>query len=245
VEKLAIGLAWTAALTALPLLPGAWKLRARRPLALDGLLTLDDAVLACRSSGLEGWDRVAYAQALVYHKFVFYSARNLWDAPAQAFLYGMGYCTQYNLALAQLLDRLGVHSQAVFCLQVRVDDLPDWRMGHTWLRVTIDGETRDVCAGRAENLPGSVGFTPLRRVWPGHPAVLFLTHLGMIGFCGFLQWRALLRGQPEPAWMFVERPPRARTSSIRAGSASAPPTPVIDDAAAAAGRGLARLPEEA
>lgn len=194
-----------AGLVALPLLPAAWKLRSRRPLAVGDIRTLDDAAAACRRSGLGGWELVTYAQQLVYRKFACYSARNLGDTPARAFRYGMGYCTQYNLALAQLLAKLGIRSRAVFCLQVRVDDVPDWRMGHTWLRVTVGDVTQDVCAGRAENLPGCVGFTPLRRVWPGHPALLLLTHVGMIAFCGWLEWQALLTGQAEPAWMFVER----------------------------------------
>ncbi len=118
----------------------------------------------------------------------------------------MGYCTQYNLALKQLLDRLGFETQAVFSLRVRVVDNPAWAMGHTWLRVRIDGETRDVCAGHAANLPGQVGFTPLAPVLPGNGFVLFLTHLGLIGYAGFLEWRALLTRRPVPGWMFQARP---------------------------------------
>ena len=78
-------------------------------------------------------------------------------------------------------------------------------MGHTWLRVRMGGEERDVCAGHAANLPGRVNFIPLAPVWPGNDCVLALTHLGMIGFCGFLEWRALLTGRPLPGWMFEER----------------------------------------
>ena len=194
-----------AVLLALALLPAAWKLRKRRPLSLGDILTLDDAAAACRCSGLRGWELVAFAQRLVYRKFAFYSARNLWDTPARAFRYGMGYCTQYNLALAQLLAKLRIRSEAVYCAQVQVHDNPDWRMGHTWLRVTIDGVTQDMCAGRAENLPGSVGFTPLARVRRGCAPVLLLLHLGMISYCGFLEWRALITGRDTPGWMFVAR----------------------------------------
>ena len=194
-----------AVLLAAALLPAAWKLRGRQPFALGDILTLDDAAAACRCSGLRGSELVAYAQRLVYRKFAFYSARNLWDTPARAFLYGMGYCTQYNLALAQLLGKLGIRSEAVYCARVQVADTPEWRMGHTWLRVTIDGVTQDVCAGRAENLPGQVGFTLLARVRRGYAPVLLLLHGGMIPFCGWLEWRALITGQAAPAWMFVER----------------------------------------
>lgn len=187
------------------LLPGALRLPAYRPAALNGVKTMDDAVAHCAQTGLRGWELVAYAQKLVARKFHTYSALNLWDPPGRAFLYGMGYCTQYNLALNQLLDRLGVATKAVFSLQVRVFDEAEWTMGHTWLRVTVDGETRDVCAGRVENEPGNVHFAPIRAVYPGRPFTLFLTHLGMILFCGALGWRALLTRRPLPDWMFVPR----------------------------------------
>jgi hypothetical protein len=187
------------------LLPARVHLRHREPVVADGIATLDDAAAACRRSGLCGWDLVTYAQRLVYRKFTYYSCRNLWDTPATAFRRGMGYCTQYNLALKHLLDRLGFQTQAVFSLRVRVMDHPEWTMGHTWLRVRVAGETRGVCAGDADNLPGQVNFTPLAPVWPGKDGVLLLTHLGMIGFCGFLEWRSLLTGRPLPAWMFEER----------------------------------------
>ena len=184
----------------------AWRvLRSQGPVSLDEIETLDDAVTTCRRSGLDGWELAAFAQHLVYRKFAYYSCRNLWDTPAQAFRRGMGYCTQYNLALKQILERLGFDVQAVFSLKVRVDDNPDWAMGHTWLRVRMGGEVRDVCAGHADNLPGQVNFTPVARVWPGNKYVFLLTHLGMILFCGYLEWRALLTGRPVPEWMFRKR----------------------------------------
>ncbi len=100
---------------------------------------------------------------------------------------------------------MAFESEAVFSLRVRVADRPDWTMGHTWLRVNIDGDVRTVCAGRAGNLPGSVNFTPLAPVRRGRAPVLLLSHLGMILFCGYLEWRAVLTGQPLPEWMFVPR----------------------------------------
>jgi hypothetical protein len=202
---------WAAALTAtavglwLLMLPATLALRGRGPVSSDEIESLDDAVAACRRCGLGGWELVTFAQRLVYRKFTHYSCRNLADTPAQAFRRGMGYCTQYNLALKQILDRLGFETLAVFSLQVRVVDEPDWAMGHTWLRVRVDGEVRDVCAGHADNLPGRVNFTPVAPVWAGNKYVFLLTHLGMILFCGYLEWRAVLTGQPLPAWMFVAR----------------------------------------
>jgi hypothetical protein len=172
--------------------PGRLRLPHYRRSELDGVTTVDDAVEACRQSGLRGWDLVAFAQHLVYRKFTFYSTCNLWDTPARAFEHGMGYCTQYNLALKSILDRLGFRIQAVFSLKVQVADDTDWTMGHTWLRVALDGEVRDVCAGRADNRPGANHFVPLAPVWPGSPAILFLSHLGAILLCGTLEWKALL-----------------------------------------------------
>jgi hypothetical protein len=201
-------LRWAAALTvtaagfALLLLPARRALRGSGPVTQDGIETLDDAVAACRRSGLQGWELVTFAQRLVYRKFGCYSCRNLWDTPAQAFRRGMGYCTQYNLALKQILTRLGFEVQAVFSLRVAVADMPEWTMGHTWLRVRADGEMRDVCAGHADNLPGRVNFTPIAPAWPGNGILLALTHFGMIGFCGVLEWRALVTGSPVPRWMF-------------------------------------------
>jgi hypothetical protein len=205
-KQAALVAAATAAGFALLMLPAAWALRGRRPVVLDGIETLDDAVAACRRSGLGGWELVTYAQRLVYRKFTHYSCRNLGDTPAQAFRRGMGYCTQYNLALKQILERLGYDVKAVFSLRVRVAGNPDWTMGHTWLRVQVRGETRNVCAGHVDNLPGQVNFTPLARISPGNDFVFTLTHLGLIGFAGFLEWRALLTGLPPPSWMFQEQP---------------------------------------
>ena len=197
-----------AAAAGLLMLPGAWKMRGRGPCELNGVTTLDDATTACRRTGLAGWDLVLYAQRLVYDKFAFYSLRNGWDTPARAFARGMGYCTHYNLALGQLLERLGFDVEPVFSLRIRVFDDPDWTMGHTWLRVTLGGETLDVCAGHENNRPGEVGFSPLAPVLHGNQVIFFLTNLGLILFSGFLDWKALLTGQPPPSWMFMAQPRR-------------------------------------
>ncbi|CAG0936579.1 hypothetical protein TFLX_05460 [Thermoflexales bacterium] len=195
----AAGLAW--------LIPGTLKLRPYyRRTDFDGVTTLDDAVQACQLTGLQGWARVAYAQQLVARKFAYYSTRNLWDTPARAFEYGMGYCTQYNLALKQILDRLGLDTEAVFALKVRVLTNPDWTMGHTWLRVNLNGEVREVCAGHLDNVPGQVHFEPLTPVHRGNTAIFLLMNLGMVPFCGFVEWRALLNGQGDPGWTFQQKP---------------------------------------
>ena len=195
------------------MLPGALRLhhaRYRRTALYDasvsGVVTLKDAVEACRQSGLRGWELVTFAQQLVAKKFATYSTLNLWDPPGRAFTYGSGYCTQYNLALGQLLRRLGFEVTAVFALKARFFDNPDWSMGHTWLRVTLDGETRDVCAGRADNVAGKIHFVPLSAVHRGRPLTLFFTHLGLIFFMGFLEWKALITRTEPPSWAYAEKP---------------------------------------
>ncbi|HSG16139.1 MAG TPA: hypothetical protein VLE70_07435 [Anaerolineae bacterium] len=187
------------------MLPGALRLGKHRPTSFDGVVTVDDAIAACRRTRLRGWALVAFAQRMVYRKFAIYGTRNLWDSPARAFEHGIGYCTQYNLALKQILDGLGFETRAVFCLKVRVLDDGRWTMGHTWLRVTIDGEKRDVCAGGSQNGPGRNRFAPLWPVLPGPRPLLFLTHLGLILFCAFVEWKAVLTGRPAPYWTYIER----------------------------------------
>jgi hypothetical protein len=188
------------------MLPGALRLGKIRSPSRKGVATIEEAIAAGRATGLAGWALVAYAQRLVRRKFTVYSTRNVWDTPERAFECGMGYCTQYNLALKQILDGLGFKTRAVFCLKVR--DLADerWTMGHTWLRVTIDGQQRDVCAGELQNWPGRNQFAPLWPVLPAARSVLFLTHLGVILLNGFVEWKATLTGRPAPYWTYIERP---------------------------------------
>ena len=188
------------------LIPGAVKLRpCYRRTTLDGVTTLDDAIRACRLTGLQGWDLVAYAQQLAARKFAVYSARNLWDTPARAFEYGLGYCTQYNLALKHILDRLGFDTEAVFASKIHVLTNPNWTMGHTWLRVNLNGEVREVCAGHIDNVPGRVHFAPVAPVHHGSTAILLLMHLGMMPFCGIVEWHALLSDRGDPGWTFVQK----------------------------------------
>lgn len=186
------------------LLPAALRLPYYRRTTVDGITTIDEAVVLCQRSGLEGWALVHFAQKLTAKKFAVYSALNLWDMPSRAFAHGMGYCTQYNLALKQILDRLGFQTTAVFALKTRIFDNDAWDMGHTWLRVTIDGETRDVCAGRVANQPGNVHFVALSQVHNGRFLILLFSHLGMILFCTVLEWKAHLTGTEPPIWMFKE-----------------------------------------
>lgn len=194
-----------ASLTGLMLAPALKDLVKRQPTGARGVVTLEGAYRLCKKTHLQGWELVDFATRLVHDKFRIYSCRNLWDPPRLAFKYGMGYCTQYNLALAALLRRLGFEVQPVFALKIASRSNPDWQMGHTWLRVTVDGETRDVCAGSADNTAGAVDFRPLTPVYPGRAPILLASHLGLIWYAGALEWRALLTGRERPAWMWKPR----------------------------------------
>lgn len=129
----------------------------------------------------------------------------MWDRPARAFAQGMGYCSQYNLALKQVLEALGFEVKSVFCTRVSFVDKPEWRLGHTWLRVRVQNEWRDVCASRVKNEPGIISFEPLRPVYPGHDTVLFILHMAMIVYLGVIEWRAYLTRKPLPEWMMAHR----------------------------------------
>jgi hypothetical protein len=76
----AAALVVTAAGFVLLLFPARRALHGLGLVALDGIVTLDDAAAACRRSGLTGWELVTYAQHLAYRKFTHYSCRNLWDS---------------------------------------------------------------------------------------------------------------------------------------------------------------------
>lgn len=137
---------------------------------VDGITTLADAVEACRRSQLRGWDLVTYAQQLVASKFS-YSRLNPWDTPSRAFERGLGYCEQQTLALKYIFDRLGIASRPVFALRCRfpakVVDGAMWPGGvsaHTWQRVRIGNDERDVCTGSVLNTPGVTQFEILSPV---------------------------------------------------------------------------------
>ncbi|GAB3624325.1 hypothetical protein GCM10027418_24090 [Mariniluteicoccus endophyticus] len=168
----------------------------------DGVRTIDDAVAACRATGLEGWELVEHAQHLVFRKFARYSILNVWETPATAFRNGRGYCNQYNSALATILERLGFQTERVFATRVRLDDNPWWRMGHSWVRVTIDGRTLDVCASLADNRPGHVKFIPVSEVLPFRSFTYWNTNNGMIAFTAFEAWKSIVTRQPLPRWVY-------------------------------------------
>jgi hypothetical protein len=166
--------------------PGLRRLPKAGRTSLDGVTNIADAVVACRQTGLTGWDLVAYAQNLAARKFT-YSRRNPWDTSTCAFERGLGYCQQQALALKQIYDQLGIHAEPVFALQCCFPSSiihgiaePGRISAHTWLQVTVDGETRDVCPGRVTNRPGITHFQVLSKVRPLSPWIRPFAHLGSV-----------------------------------------------------------------
>jgi len=151
-------------------IPGLRRLPKESRRSLDGVVTVEDAAEACRRTGLQSWDLVEYAQKLAARKFE-YSRRNGWDSPARAFERGMGYCQQQALALKLIYHRLGIESWPVFAVRCRfgpsiIHGMPEPGIvsGHTWLRVRIGDDVRDVCPGSESNRPGVIDFEILSTV---------------------------------------------------------------------------------
>ena len=172
---------FTVFLLTIPLLR---RLPKQSHVSLDGVVTIDDAVKACRRTHLQGWDLVAYAQNLSARKFT-YSRLNTWDTPSRAFERGMGYCEQQALALKKIYDRLGIETRPVFAMLCKfpakvVDGVP-WPggvSGHAWLRVRIGDEERDVCSGSVDNTPGVTNFEILSKGLTWQPWIRPFTHVG-------------------------------------------------------------------
>jgi hypothetical protein len=173
--------AFTVFLLTIPLLR---RLPKQSRVSLDGVMTIDDAVEACRRTHLQGWDLVAFAQNLAARKFT-YSRLNTWDTPSRAFERGMGYCEQQALALKKIYDRLGIETRPVFTMRCKfppkiIDGIPSpgGISGHAWLRVRIGDEERDVCSGSVDNKPGVTHFEIRSKVLTWQPWMRPFTHVG-------------------------------------------------------------------
>jgi transglutaminase-like putative cysteine protease len=150
----------------------------------EKLMTIADAVRACRETGLSGWDFVAFAQRLVAGRMT-YSYFNSFDRPEAAFEKGMGYCWQQAGALNKILLKLGFDSRLVHAFRNRFPDVVRDGVtihigvsGHVWCRVRIGGEEKDVGPGSPDNTPGRLHFTPLGKVYNFRGPIVLLSYLG-------------------------------------------------------------------
>ena len=176
-------------------IPGLFLLSEEKTTTIDGVTTFEEAVLACRGSGCEGWDLVEYAQKLTARKFT-YSRRNSWESPEKAFARGQGYCVQQALVLNRIYKGMGIESKVVH----GKGDFPDsvihgvselgGNFNHTWLEVTINGETLYVCPGSASNSPGNLDFTITGKVKPYTKIMHFFTYPGAILINAIRDFRA-------------------------------------------------------
>lgn len=188
------------AASTLPVLAAAPKAEVRRP---DGVDTLEDAVASCRASGLTGWELVEHARVLVHRKYSQYTIVTLWENAASSFRHSRGYSSQYNGALATVLTELGFDVERVWATRVRSGPTPEpwWRTAHSWVRVTHEGRTKDVCAFDIDAPVGQVSFVPRTEVRPFGKPTRRNTRIGMTPFVFARAWRSLVTGQPLPRWL--------------------------------------------
>lgn len=166
------------------------------------LRTVDDVVDACRASGLQGWPLVDLATSLVHRMYTRYSCWHLWLSPARSLAAGQGCSTQYNLALAQILRRLGLSVHVVHASRVRMEHHPWFHTGHTWLQVVCEGRRLDVCASRPGNRAGEVAFVPITEVRPFRRLTHLDTTLALAPIVVAGWWRSRLQRRPVPRWMY-------------------------------------------
>jgi transglutaminase-like putative cysteine protease len=126
-----------------------------------GELTLPGAANQLQATGMTGASLVEAARALVAER-MHYCRRNSFDSPAKAFERGYGYCTQQAYALAELLTRLGIEAKVVHAFRNR---FPDGTVGgHSWVSLSVDGETRFVDSIFYDAEVGEITFTPASKV---------------------------------------------------------------------------------
>jgi hypothetical protein len=170
---------------ALACLPGLLLLSPGQTTTMGGITTLQDAVDACRRSGLEGWELVEHAQKIVAHKFT-YSRRNSWESPRTAFARGRGFCVQQALALKAIYDELGIKARAVHgrgdFMGMHIHGVwePGGNFNHSWLEVTVQGRSLYVCPGSVENAPGKLDFHITGKVKDYTPILHTLSFPGYI-----------------------------------------------------------------
>ncbi|GAA1388869.1 hypothetical protein [Luteococcus peritonei] len=165
-------------------------------------LDVEQVTSSCRASGLAGWELVDRATRSVHDGFTHHSLWHLWESPTQALRHGRGWSGQYNRALAQVLRSLGFQVVVVHASRVRgLGRNPWWQTGHTWLQVTHQGRTLDVCASRPDNRAGQVGFVPMTQVRPVHPWTREVVTAALVPVVAVEGWRMLLGGDL-PRWLY-------------------------------------------
>jgi len=171
------------------------------------LRDIDDVVAACREDaarpdGPQGAELMDLATSLVNQMYSHYSCWHLWLSPAQSLAAGHGCSLQYNMALAEVLRRLGFTVHPVHASRVRMEHHPWYHTGHAWLQVEVDGRRLDVCASRPGNRAGQVAFVPITEVRPLGPLTRADNTLALTPIVAASLWRSWLTGRPAARWMY-------------------------------------------
>jgi hypothetical protein len=124
-------------------------------------LSLSQTTQRLLETGKNGWDLVEATRAMVAERMQ-YSRRNSFDSDAKAFERGYGFCTQQAYALVDLLTQLGFKAKAVHAFR---NIFPDRIAGgHTWVRVSLDGETRFIDSIFYDAESREMTFQPMSKI---------------------------------------------------------------------------------
>lgn len=149
-------------------------------------LTISQAAMELRATGLAGKDLVEAARALVAERMA-YCRRNSYDNHEKAFERGYGYCSQMADALADLLTRLGFEAEVVHAFQNR---FPDGTVSsHAWVQVTVEQETYYVDSLFYDAETRRLTFTPLSEVVPVPPLLKTMESWGAAAVNAYRYYR--------------------------------------------------------
>jgi len=125
-------------------------------------LTIAQAAGRLRQTGCSGAALVEAARKLVGERMQ-YCRRNSFNLYGRAFERGYGYCQQSAYALASLLKELGFDARVVTAVR---NEFPGPRItGHAWVRVVVDGQTRDIDPLFYDPVSGKLAFIPVTKVF--------------------------------------------------------------------------------
>lgn len=165
----------------------------------SGSLIADES----RATGLTGWELVDDATGRVHRSLTHESSWHLWYTPEAALRHGQGRDTQYNLALADVLRRLGFDVEVVHAAWVRgLGPQPWFQHGHLWLRVRIDGHVRDVSASRSGNRAGQVPFVAASEVQVARSWTPWVVAMGLAPFVVREVWSSMLGRRRPASWLY-------------------------------------------
>ncbi|MFC2123769.1 transglutaminase family protein [Bacteroidota bacterium] len=124
-------------------------------------LTIADAAKQIREDYPKGWQQIERARQLVGERMD-YCYQNAYDSYEKAFTRGLGFCQQEAHALAAILRELGYDAWVVQSVKTRFED--GNILGHSWVRVSWNGITKDIDPELYDPETGALLFEPLGQV---------------------------------------------------------------------------------